>query len=98
MLIFADQLIAYFENLVSSWLSAYRKGYNYQHVILQLTDYRRQALGGGNFVGTVAMDLSKTFDRIPHGWLIAKLHGNGQSIISYLKGRRQRLVIFLKVW
>ena len=37
MLIFADQLTAYFENLLSSLLSAYRNGYNYQHVILQLT-------------------------------------------------------------
>ena len=37
--ILAAQLIAYFENLLSSSLSAYHKGYNCQHVILRLTEY-----------------------------------------------------------
>ena len=97
--ILADQLTAYFENLLSSCLSAYRKGYNCQHVILRLTEYWRQALDGGNFVGTVAMDLSKAFDRMPHGLLIAKLHAYGlsinacQLIISYLRDRRQRVKV-----
>ena len=97
--ILADQLTAYFENLLSSCLSAYRKGYNCQHVILRLTEYWRQALDGGNFVGTVAMDLSKAFDRMPHGLLIAKLHAYGlsinacQIIISYLRDRRQRVKV-----
>ena len=97
--IVADQLTAYFENLLSSCLSAYQKGYNCQHVILRLTEYWRQALDGGNFVGTVAMDLSKAFDRMPHGLLIAKLHAYGllinacQLIISYLKDRRQRVKV-----
>ena len=54
---------------------------------------------GGNFVGTVAMDLSKAFDRMSHGLLIAKLHVCGlsinacQLIISYLKDRRQRVEV-----
>ena len=85
--IFADQLTANFENFLSSCLSAY------QHVIFRLTEYWRQALGGGNFEGTVAMDLSKVFGRMSHGLLIAKLHTYGlsiytcQLIISYLKDR-----------
>ena len=97
--ILADQLIAYFENLLSSSLSAYRKGYNCQHVILRLTEYWRQALDEGRFVGTVAMDLSKAFDRMPHGLLIAKLHAYGlsmnacQLIVNYLKDRRQRVKV-----
>ena len=43
------------------------------------------------------MDLSKAFDRMPHGLLIAKLHAYGLSddacnmVISYLKDRRQRV-------
>ena len=72
--ILADQLTAYFEHLLSSCLSAYRRGYNWQHVILRLTEYWRQALDNGCFVGVVAMDLSKAFDRMPDGLLIAKLH------------------------
>ena len=45
------------------------------------------------------MDLSKAFDRMPHGLLIAKLHAYGLSddacnmVISYLKDRRQRVKV-----
>ena len=45
------------------------------------------------------MDLSKAFDRMPHGLLIAKLDAYGlsinacQLIISYLKDRRQRVKV-----
>ena len=97
--ILVDQMMAYFEHILSSSLSAYRKGYNCQHVILRLTEYWRQALDKGYYAGTVAMDLSKAFDRMPHGLLIAKLHAYGVSknacnfIISYLKDRRQRVKI-----
>ena len=97
--ILADKLTAYFEHLLSSCLSAYRRGYNCQHVILRLTEYWRQALDDGCLVGTVAMDLSKAFDRMPHGLLIAKLHAYGlsmnacQLIVSYLKDRRQRVKV-----
>ena len=45
------------------------------------------------------MDLSKAFDRMPHGLLIAKLHAYGLSddactmVISYLKDRHQRVKV-----
>ena len=55
--IMSDQLTEYFGDLLSSTLSAYRKGYSCQHVILRLTEYWRQALDNGSAVGTVAMDL-----------------------------------------
>ena len=57
--ILADQLMIHFDNLLSVHLSAYRKGYSYQHTILQLTEYWRRALDEGQNVGTIAMDLSK---------------------------------------
>ena len=95
--IMADQLMSYFDNLLSTHLSAYRKGYSCQHAILQLTEYWRKALDEGQNVGTVAMDLSKAFDKMPHALLIAKLHAYNVSpaacnlIISYLKNRLQRV-------
>ena len=42
--ILSDQITGYFRNLLCSPLSAYRKGYSCQHVILRLTEYWRQAL------------------------------------------------------
>ena len=89
--VLADKLMIHFDNLLSVHLSAYRKGYSYQHAILQLTEYWRKALGEGQNVGTIAMDLSEAFDKMPHALLIAKLHAYNISptacnfIISYLK-------------
>ena len=88
-----------FQYISNPSLSAYRKGYSCQHVILQLTEYWREALDNNDYVGTVAMDLSKAFDSMPHGLLIAKLRAYGMSknacnmIVSYLSNRRQRVKI-----
>ena len=44
------------------------------------------------------MDLSKVFDMIDHGWLLAKLYGygiRGKELMwfeNYLRGRKQRLL------
>ena len=94
-----DQLMAYFVSILSHSLSAYRACYNCQNVILQLTEFWRQSLDNGNCVGYVAMDLSKTFDSMPHGLLIAKLSVYGVSkqvcnlIINFLLNPRQRTKI-----
>ena len=95
--IVAEQMTAFFENILSPLVSAYRKGYSCQHVVLQLTEYWRKALDENKYVGTLAMDLSKAFDCMPHGLLFAKLHAYGLSlkacmfIADYLKNRLQRV-------
>ena len=100
--ILSDQLMDYFASILSHSLSAYRAGYSCQHVILQLTEFWRQSLDKGNCVGTVAMDLSKAFDSMPHGLLIVKLSAYGVSkhacnlIINYLCNRRQRTKVMGK--
>ena len=97
--ILSDQMIMFFSNILNPSLSAYRKGYSYQHVILQLAEYWREALGNNDYVGTMAIDLSKAFDSMPHGLLIAKLHAYGMNknawdiIVSNLSNRRQRVKI-----
>ena len=75
-----------------------RLGYSCQHVTLQLTEYWREALDINGYVGTMAMDLSKAFDSMPHGLLISKPHAYACSVIvSYLSNRRQRVKILGEV-
>ena len=55
------------------FLSAYRKNFSSQNVLLRLIEQWRQHLDSNKIVGAVLMDLSKTFDCLPHDLLIAKL-------------------------
>ena len=97
--IMAEQLTIYFENILSTRVSAYRRGYSCQHVILNLTEYWRKALDDNHNVGTIGMDLSKAFDCMPHGLLLAKLFAYGVApnaclfISTYLKNLMQRVKI-----
>ena len=97
--ILSDQIMNYFESILSPHLSAYRKGYSCQHVLIKLTEFWRKALDENQCVGTLSTDLSKAFDRMPHGLLIAKLHAYGLSqsacslVMSYLSDRLQRVKI-----
>ena len=47
------------------------------HVLIRLIENWRQALDNNLFTSAVLMDLSKTFDCIPHDLIITKLHGYG---------------------
>ena len=95
--IMAEQITAFFIDKMHASISAYRKGYSCQHVLLQMTELWRQSLDEGKNVASIAMDLSKAFDSMPHGLLLAKLHAYGFSlnacklVTSYLRNRRQRV-------
>ncbi len=73
-------------------LCAYWKKYGTEHVIIKLIVSWQCALDENEYVGTVLMDLSKAFDFIPHGLLIAKIKAYGLSnnacefMASYVKG------------
>ena len=94
--------MAYFVSILNHSLSAYRAGYSCQHGIFQLTEFWRQSLDKGNCVGTVAMDLSKPFDSMSHGLLIAKLSAYGVSkharnlIINFLCNRHKKTKVMGK--
>ena len=76
-------------------ISAQRKGYSTNQVLLRLTENWKAALDSNLFTGAVLMDLSKAFDCIPHDLLIAKLRAYGFSfetlifLNSYLRSRKQ---------
>ena len=95
----ADQLYAYFDQIFCRMLSAYRKKYGCEHVVVKLVDSWKKAIDNDQYVGTVLMDLSKAFDCIPHALLISKMKAYGLSdnacklMISYLTGRFQRVKV-----
>ena len=84
---------------ISEFISAYRKAYSTNHVLLKLIEQCKSALDNKNSVAAVSMQLSKAFDCIPHNLVIAKLHAYDVSensltfFYSYLKHRKQNVKI-----
>ena len=72
-----------------------------QHIILHLIEYWRQAPDNGDIVGTIAIDLSRDFDKMHHALLIAKRKRYGVPVsacdltISYLRNRNHRFKIMI---
>ncbi len=70
----------YFTSIFDNMLCAYRTKYGTEHVLIKLIDSWKFVLDNNNFVGTIPMDLSKTFDCIPHGLLVADMHAYGLGV------------------
>ena len=94
-----NNLCSYAETILSSFISAYKKSYSSNHVLLRPIKNWIKSIDHKNFVGTALMDLSKAFDCIPHNLLVAKLHAYGLSedavtfAYSYLKRRKKGVKI-----
>ena len=94
-----DQIYEFINPKFHSYLSGFRKGYSCQDVLLRMTEDIRQSLDRGFTLGIIAIDLSKAFDCMPHGLLLAKLSAYGFDIDSchlmqsYLMNRLQRVKI-----
>ena len=94
-----SQIVPFSDSFLSEFISAYRKNYSAQHVLIRLIEEWRQNLDQNLIVGAVLMDLSKAFDCIPHDLLIAKLDVYGFSknallyIYYYPKVRKQDIKI-----
>ena len=97
--VMANQLLAYFENIFSPLLSAFRKNHGCQSTLLNMVQHFKNCIDNGQFVGCIGMDLSKAFDCLPHRLTICKLRAYGASrsacalLASYLYCRKQRVKI-----
>ena len=94
----AKQMLPFVNKFLSPKICGYRQGYNTQHALRKLVEICKKTLDK-SFVGTVLLDLSKAFDCLNHGLLLAKLKAYGFStnairmVCSYLTGRRQRVKV-----
>ena len=97
--IYSDQMSAFFEGILSASLSAFRKSYSCETVLVRLIEDWKSLLDRHQVIGAMLMDLSKAFDCLPHRLLISKLKAYGfhedacTLISSYLSNRRQRVKI-----
>ena len=97
--IYCRQLTSYFDCLFPKYLSGFRQKYSCQSTLLRMIEEWKSALDNGNMVGSIAIDLSRAFDSLPHGLLLAKIYAYGVNIesckliASYLHNRHHRVKI-----
>ena len=91
------QMSSYFEFIFSKFLSDFRPTYSCQTIVSKMIEDWKKCIDTGKMVGTISVDLSKAFDSLPHGLLIAKLSAYGvdfnscKLLASYLYNRHQRV-------
>ena len=86
----------FFDKILSNYQCGFRKGYSTQHCLLAMLQKLKSCQGQGKSIGALLTDLSKAFDCLSHGLVLAKLHAYGfdynalKLLYSYLCGRFQR--------
>jgi len=89
-----EQIYQHFVGILSPLLSGFGQWYNSQYALFRVIAIWKKHL---DMSGTILMDLSKTYDCIPHDLPIAKmdayrLNRNALKLVySYLKNRMQRV-------
>lgn len=97
--IYHAQIEEYFNKIMSNLLSAFRKEYSCESVLVNMVEDWKKLLDKHEIIGTMMIDLSKAFDCLPHRLLLAKLKAYGfdndacDLVRSYLENRRQRVKI-----
>ena len=92
-----NQISTFMDEYFNPFLAAFRKGFGCQSILLRLLEDWRKAFDNHECVAAILMDLSKAFDCLPHGLLIAKLRAYGLSeevvelLESYLSDRSQQV-------
>ena len=67
-----NQLGEYVDLFLNKLLCGFRKAHSTQHVLFKLLHSWQKELDNSGFIGTILMDLSKTYDCLPHDLIIAK--------------------------
>ena len=91
-----SQLNDFMKDKLSNIATGFRKGHSAQHSLLIMIEKWKRTLDENMKVGTIFMDLSKTFDTLNHRLLLAKLKTYGlqptglKQMENYLTGRFQK--------
>ena len=92
-----NQIASFSNEFLSDFISAYRKGYSTNHVLIRLTKNWKTTPDKNLFTGAVLMDLSKAFDCIPHGLYSTLYYGLSFDTVtflnSYLRDRKLSVTI-----
>ena len=95
--LYCDQLLDFFNKVVSKFLFVFRKGYSWETVLIKMIEDWTKCLSEQKVVAAMLVDLSKAFDCLPHRLVLAKLSAYGLSndschlLMSYLFERKQRV-------
>ena len=90
-IIISNQISTYSEPYFSSFHTGFRKNHNTQHSLLKMLELWKEALDKGKSVGTILMDLSKTFDTLNHDLMKRMASPKSHLItLAYLHNRLQR--------
>ena len=81
----ASQLDQFYSEILSDYISAYRRHHSCETSLMRLTEDWRRSLDNKQIVAVISMDLSKAFDTIPHGLLLAKLMALSVEVVCFLK-------------
>ena len=93
------QVNIFMEKKVSKCVTSFRKSHGTQHPFIVMLEKWNKFLNKEENISAIFMDLSKSFDTISDGLLLAKLKAYGFSrqalsfMCSYLEKRRQRVQI-----
>ena len=85
----------HFLNIFNNFLAAFRSGYGCQSTLLRILEDWKKALDNDEYLAAILMDLSKSFDCLPHDLLLLKLESYGLTksalnlLKSYLSNRKQ---------